>query len=163
MTDNQFSVLEVLHDNKDKYLSENEICAILGDAIGRKDVLDILSQFDKREFLDPTADGNKISNIGINKYQSFLSLRQSLHQNQTLNKVNNTLAIIYKIGTIVFGISTIIFAYLNYSDRQEIKQKDQTISRQQTTIDSLRQLLDSQQKTIDSLQTILTMTDTTKK
>lgn len=92
-------------------------------------------------------------------YSSFLSLEnKSLNQNQILNSVKSTLTIIYKIGTVVFGISTVIFAYLSYIDNQEINElkkskieNNNTISRQQTMIDSLRQLLDKQQKTIDSL------------
>src|SRR3990167_9749577 len=155
MTDNQFLVLEVLHDNKDKSLSENEICNILGDTIGRQDVLNILSQFDKRDFLDPQADGNKISNIGINKYQSFLFLRQSLDKAQSKTNreknINRTLSLI-GAGGVLWGAT---FTYLNYDKTELLKQKDHTIHRQQTQTDSLQKILHRQQKTIDSLQTFL--------
>lgn len=99
----------------------------------------------------------------IEKYKSYSLFLESLSQSDQLsqskkNKEKNIKHILSAIsaGGILWGA---FFTYLNYDKGQLVKEKDQTISRQQTTTDSLRQILDRQQKTIDSLSH---QTDTTK-
>lgn len=101
----------------------------------------------------------------VEKYKSYSLFLESLSQSDQLSqskktKEKNIKHILSAIsaGGVLWGA---FFTYLNYDKGQLVKEKDQTISRQQTRTDSLENILDRQQKTIDSLTTS-NQIDTTK-
>ena len=97
----------------------------------------------------------------LDKHKSYSSFLLFLTASQHKTRVHKIFkAIIPHIMTSLSIGVAIYFGWLSHLDKQELKEKDQTISRQQTMTDSLRQLLDRQQKTIDSLKTISNRTDT---
>ena len=157
MTDDQeFLVLKFLYDNKDKSFDEKELLISLDNQIGRNDLFHLLTDFHKREFTDPDIRDTKISPIGTNRYLFLLSLRQDQTKKAKDTKTNKVIEIGNKILSIILLISTAILSWLIWTDKQEIKQKDNTIQQQQLQLDNL-------QLTIDSLKIIPTVQqDTTQ-
>jgi len=165
-------VLQRLYDKKDYFVSIPEYIEEITGTDNYQISGSICKELIEKNWATPSNYHQQTMQITYNgqqiieeygSYSSYLkSLSESFQSFHNKNKKQKIIKAIPKlIGTagILWGA---LFTYLDYDKGQKIKEKDQTISRQQTTTDSLRQILDRQQKTIDNL-TVSKQTDTTIK